>query len=198
MAEKAIRGRWSPHGRRNAAGGFASSYSGSPFAILRAHYTEWPGLWLSVGSKLSRRPVATVAVMSKPMPAMSPMPPAWSAGCSLVISLPVDLIIANAGMGGTPVLVENAGETDAARRIISVNTLGVINTVTPLLPRLIGRRAGQIAIVSSLSAFVGIPVAPAYSASKAQPASMGMHFAGYWRRTAFASRPYTRASLIRR
>ena len=72
----------------------------------------------------------------------------WLFACDSVV--PVDLIIANAGMGGAPVLVENAGETDAARRIISVNTLGVINTVTPLLPRLIGRRAGQIAIVSSL------------------------------------------------
>ena len=120
----------------------------------------------------------------------------WLFACDSVV--PVDLIIANAGMGGTPVLVENAGETDAARRIISVNTLGVINTVTPLLPRLIGRRAGQIAIVSSLSAFVGIPVAPAYSASKAAAGVYGDAFAGYWRHTAFASRPYTRASLIRR
>jgi short-subunit dehydrogenase len=89
----------------------------------------------------------------------------WLFACDSVV--PVDLIVANAGIGGAPVLVENAGETDAARRIISVNTLGVVNTVTPLLPRLIGRRAGQIAIVSSLSAFVGVPASPAYSASKA-------------------------------
>ena len=89
----------------------------------------------------------------------------WLFACDSVVA--VDLIVANAGIGGAPVLVENAGETDAARRIISVNTLGVVNTVTPLLPRLIGRRAGQIAIVSSLSAFVGVPASPAYSASKA-------------------------------
>ena len=89
----------------------------------------------------------------------------WLFACDSVV--PVDLIIANAGMLGAPVLIENAGETDAARRIFSVNTLGMINTVTPLLPRLIGRRTGQIAIVSSLSAFVGVPAFPAYSASKA-------------------------------
>jgi short-subunit dehydrogenase len=89
----------------------------------------------------------------------------WLLACDSVV--PVDLVIANAGIGGAPVLVENAGDTDAARQIISVNTLGMINTVTPLLPRMVGRHTGQIAIVSSLSAFVGLPVIPAYSASKA-------------------------------
>jgi short-subunit dehydrogenase len=89
----------------------------------------------------------------------------WLLACDS--AMPVDLVIANAGIGGSPVLVENAGDTDAARQIISVNTLGVINTVTPLIPRMVGRHAGQIAIVSSLSAFVGFPLIPAYSASKA-------------------------------
>ncbi|HEY7247599.1 MAG TPA: SDR family NAD(P)-dependent oxidoreductase [Xanthobacteraceae bacterium] len=82
--------------------------------------------------------------------------------------VPVDLVIANAGIGGAAVLAGKAAETgDLARRIISVNTLGVINTVAPLLPRLVGRGAGQIAIVSSLLAFFGVPACPAYSASKA-------------------------------
>jgi short-subunit dehydrogenase len=89
----------------------------------------------------------------------------WLLACDSVV--PVDLVVANAGISGAPVLVENAGDTDAARQILSVNTLGMINTVTPLLPRMVGRHAGQIAIVSSLSAFVGFPIIPAYSASKA-------------------------------
>jgi short-subunit dehydrogenase len=90
----------------------------------------------------------------------------WLLACDSV--MPVDLIIANAGIGGAAVLTNKAGETgDLARRIVSVNMLGAINTVTPLLPRLIDRRAGQIAIVSSVMALLGVPVCAAYSASKA-------------------------------
>jgi short-subunit dehydrogenase len=48
-----------------------------------------------------------------------------------------------------------------------VNTIGVINTITPLLPRLVARRHGQIALISSLAALEGHAEAPAYSASKA-------------------------------
>jgi short-subunit dehydrogenase len=42
-----------------------------------------------------------------------------------------------------------------------------MNTVLPVLPGLRARRRGQVAIVSSLAGFRGIPGAPAYCASKA-------------------------------
>jgi short-subunit dehydrogenase len=81
---------------------------------------------------------------------------------------PVDLVIANAGIGGSGALAHNSLETgDVARRILSTNVLGVVNTVTPLLPRFVARGHGHIAIVSSLAAFLGLPDCPAYSASKA-------------------------------
>jgi short-subunit dehydrogenase len=60
------------------------------------------------------------------------------------------------------------GESAAQlRRITDVNVTGVINTVAPLLPRLVGRRRGQIALMSSLAGFRGFAGAPAYCASKA-------------------------------
>jgi short-subunit dehydrogenase len=81
---------------------------------------------------------------------------------------PVDLLIANAGIGGRAALVCDDGESgDVARQILTTNVLGVINTVTPLLPALVARRRGQIAIMSSLAALAGLPACPAYSASKA-------------------------------
>jgi short-subunit dehydrogenase len=81
---------------------------------------------------------------------------------------PVDLLIANAGIGGAEVLARNSLESgDVARRVVSTNVLGVINTVTPLLPNFVARRRGHIAIVSSLAAFLALPDCPAYSASKA-------------------------------
>jgi short-subunit dehydrogenase len=78
---------------------------------------------------------------------------------------PLDLVIANAGISaGTG----GAGETaEQARRILAVNVDGVLNTVLPLLPRMMARGRGQVALMSSLAAFRGLPGAPAYCASKA-------------------------------
>jgi NAD(P)-dependent dehydrogenase (short-subunit alcohol dehydrogenase family) len=80
----------------------------------------------------------------------------------------VDLLIANAGIGGIGAIAPDNGEAgDLARQIIEINVIGVLNTVTPLLPRLVGRRRGHVAIVSSLAGFLGLPAAPSYCASKA-------------------------------
>lgn len=78
---------------------------------------------------------------------------------------PLDLAIANAGIsGGT----YGGGESVAqANAIIATNLDGVINTLTPALERMVARGHGQIAMVSSLAGFRGIPGSPAYSASKA-------------------------------
>jgi short-subunit dehydrogenase len=78
---------------------------------------------------------------------------------------PLELVIANAGISaGTG----GDGETpDQARAIFAVNLDGVTNTVLPALTPMRARRRGQIAIMSSLAGFRGLPGAPAYSASKA-------------------------------
>jgi short-subunit dehydrogenase len=80
-------------------------------------------------------------------------------------STPFDLVIANAGISaGTGRGEETA---DQVRRILAVNADGVANTVLPLIPPLIERGRGQIALMSSLASFRGLPGAPAYCASKA-------------------------------
>lgn len=80
----------------------------------------------------------------------------------------VDLLIANAGIGGIGVIPADIGEVgEVARRIMQINVIGVLNTITPLVPRLVGRRRGHVAIVSSLAGFLGLPDAPSYCASKA-------------------------------
>ncbi|MEE8334059.1 MAG: SDR family NAD(P)-dependent oxidoreductase [Alphaproteobacteria bacterium] len=85
---------------------------------------------------------------------------------------PLDLVIANAGIAGGGDSGVGRGVT-ATKRILAVNVDGVINTVTPALERMLARRAGQIAIMSSLAAFRGMPAAPAYCASKAAVRSWG-------------------------
>ncbi|HUO90439.1 MAG TPA: SDR family NAD(P)-dependent oxidoreductase [Rhizomicrobium sp.] len=78
---------------------------------------------------------------------------------------PVDLVIANAGVGGGT----DDGHEDATqtRGIFAVNLDGVLNTVLPLIPRFVERRRGQIALMSSLASFRGFPGAPTYCGSKA-------------------------------
>ncbi len=81
---------------------------------------------------------------------------------------PVDLVIANAGVGGAGVLAPRAGESAAlARDIMDVNFMGVVHTVTPLIAPFIARGRGQIAIVSSLAGLDGLADSPVYCASKA-------------------------------
>lgn len=78
---------------------------------------------------------------------------------------PIDLVIANAGISaGTGI----HGETGAqVRSIFATNIDGVIHTLDPVIPFMIGRKRGQLAIISSLAGLRGLPSCPAYSASKA-------------------------------
>lgn len=90
---------------------------------------------------------------------------------------PIDLVIANAGISAG---IGSGGESgDQAREIFSVNIGGVMNTVYPLLPKMIERRRGQIAIISSLAGLRGLPSSPAYSASKAAVRAWGEGLRGW-------------------
>jgi short-subunit dehydrogenase len=75
---------------------------------------------------------------------------------------PLDLVVANAGISA------GVGESDeTTRRIFAINLDGVINTVLPALEVMRPRKAGQIALISSLASFRGVGGAPAYCSSKA-------------------------------
>lgn len=84
---------------------------------------------------------------------------------------PVDLVIANAGIGSSAEREERPGHNEI--RVFDVNVDGVLNTVLPAVERMRARSPGergpraQIAIMSSLASFRGFAYAPAYCASKA-------------------------------
>lgn len=87
---------------------------------------------------------------------------------------PVTLLIANAGMGGSAALSNATGEhPDIARDIVATNLLGVMNTIAPVLPRLLARRHGHIVIIGSIAGAAALPVAPAYCASKSAVRTYG-------------------------
>jgi len=73
---------------------------------------------------------------------------------------PIDLVIANAGVSGVDRSLESAAQ------IFDINMGGVINTIHPIIPKMQDRGEGQIALLSSLAGYRGLPSAPAYSASK--------------------------------
>ena len=92
---------------------------------------------------------------------------------------PVDLLIANAGV--TSIMPDDgAGESWAAvSQVLDVNIYGVFNTVYPLIEPMRQRQKGQIALVSSLAAFRGMPISPAYCATKAAVKSYGEALRGW-------------------
>lgn len=53
------------------------------------------------------------------------------------------------------------------RRLVEVNLMGVVHAVDAVLPGMIARRAGRIAIVSSVAGWRGLPTSAGYGATKA-------------------------------
>jgi short-subunit dehydrogenase len=77
----------------------------------------------------------------------------------------VDVLVANAGMSSTTAATRlNAGEVGD---VISINVLGVVNSVAAVLPAMLERGAGHLVAISSLASYRGMPKSGAYSASKA-------------------------------
>ncbi len=78
---------------------------------------------------------------------------------------PIALALLNAG---THQEVTAANFDPAAfDRLFAVNVGGVVNGLAAVIPRFIERKAGQIAIVSSVAGYRGLPSASAYGATKA-------------------------------
>ena len=82
---------------------------------------------------------------------------------------PIDVLIANAGIGPT---------RDAARfdpeevaEVININVVGASNSVAAVLPEMLAAGRGHLVVMSSLAAYRGLPKSAAYCASKAAVSS---------------------------
>ncbi|MCJ7802294.1 MAG: SDR family NAD(P)-dependent oxidoreductase [Candidatus Marinimicrobia bacterium] len=76
----------------------------------------------------------------------------------------IDIVIANAGISGKVKLAN--GNSDEINRMLSINILGVTNTILPALPTMIKQKSGRIVVLSSIAGFRGLPGRSSYSASK--------------------------------
>ena len=78
---------------------------------------------------------------------------------------PVDLVIANAGIGRAtlrdPVNLADVEET------FRINLMGTVYALSAALPDMLARKSGHLVAVSSLAAYTGLPSESAYCASKA-------------------------------
>jgi short-subunit dehydrogenase len=83
---------------------------------------------------------------------------------------PIDLAILNAGVWNS-MRVEEYDPTVIASAM-AVNFTGITHALTPLLPAMIKRKAGHIALVSSVAGYRGLPVAISYAPTKAAVISL--------------------------
>ena len=77
----------------------------------------------------------------------------------------LDLVVLNAGTH-SEVSAANF-DLSAFRRVIETNVMGAANCLSALLPGMMARGGGRIALVASVAGYRGLPSASAYSASKA-------------------------------
>jgi len=78
---------------------------------------------------------------------------------------PIDILIANAGIGTANHITRLTPEH--AADVININVLGAVNSVAAVLPEMIESGQGRLVAISSLAAYRGLAKSAAYCASKA-------------------------------
>jgi short-subunit dehydrogenase len=79
--------------------------------------------------------------------------------------LPLDCVVANAGIGGITPGRKLAWER--VRDILQTNLVGAAATISAVVPGMIARGGGRVVGIASVAGFRGLPRFAAYSASKA-------------------------------
>jgi short-subunit dehydrogenase len=85
---------------------------------------------------------------------------------------PIDVVFANAGLGGQRAIAGRCGEQMAdAQAIVATNLGGVVATAGAAISRFVPRRGGHVVLVGSIAGRIGLPHSPVYSATKAAVAT---------------------------
>ena len=82
---------------------------------------------------------------------------------------PIDVLVANAGISVNTFVPDLCDKKIA--ELINVNVIGVVNSVSAVLPDMVSRGSGHLVGNSSLAAYRGLPKTAAYCASKAAVSS---------------------------
>jgi short-subunit dehydrogenase len=100
----------------------------------------------------------------------------WINECDTIHTL--DLVIANAGLSTSVAAKDDISEH--TRTVFETNVNGVFNTIHPAINVMKRRGRGQIAIMSSVAGFRGLPSSPAYSTSKVTVSAYGEALRGFY------------------
>ena len=92
---------------------------------------------------------------------------------------PPDLAIVNAGVTSHTGDPAGAEQWPAVKAVLDVNLTAAVALTEALLPGMRRRGSGQIALISSLSAYFGLPLTPSYCASKAGLKAYGEALRGW-------------------
>ena len=77
---------------------------------------------------------------------------------------PLDLVMANAGINTGLPAGALAEDPEAVRGILSINLIGALNTVEPIIEPMCARGRGVIALTGSIAAIRGLPIRHSYCA----------------------------------
>jgi 3-oxoacyl-[acyl-carrier protein] reductase len=77
---------------------------------------------------------------------------------------PVDVLVANAGIGQYGPLVDVSYEE--IERVVQVNVLGTMYAIRAVLPGMVARRRGHVVTVGSIAGRIGSPFESVYAATK--------------------------------
>lgn len=78
---------------------------------------------------------------------------------------PIDQAVLNAG-SHRPVRADGLSADDF-RELVELNLMGTVHCLEALLPEMIARRGGRIAVVASMAGYRGLPTSAAYGMTKA-------------------------------
>jgi short-subunit dehydrogenase len=152
---------------------FITGASSGIGAALSAHYAA-PGIRLVLHGRDAGRLAAIAETCRAKGAAVETLsfdvvdrPASAAAIAAADAAQPLDLVIANAGIGG------GADSQDDTLGVFDVNFGGVLNTLYPALAAMRPRGRGTVALVSSLASFRGLPGSAAYGASKAAVRLLG-------------------------
>lgn len=140
------------------------------------------GLGAALAKLLDGR-VETVAISARSAEDLDAM----QASSQTLVAYPLDVTDADAVARCYREIVDNAGEIDLVvlsagtwqvvvppdldpevfKRSMEVNFMGVVNVLAQAVPAMMRRQAGQIAIISSVAGYRGLPKAAAYGSTKA-------------------------------
>ncbi len=148
---------------------------------------RWPNVWITGASSGIGQAMAQQLVDMGSSVATSARRPSTTTKGDLAFDFPLDVTDETAVHARVAEIEEHMGAIDLAvlgagtyrpvdplhfdvkdyHEMMNVNYMGVINCLAALLPRMIARRSGHIAVIASVAGYGGLPKSAAYGPTKA-------------------------------